>query len=93
MSNVTVGQITSNPDIDGNHRLKCPQCRAEFLAHITRDENTQEINNTVCEACGYSGEPVEFLYHANKEATDKMVGDYAMEELKKVFGGNKLKIR
>jgi predicted RNA-binding Zn-ribbon protein involved in translation (DUF1610 family) len=93
MSNVTLGQITSKPDADGNHQLKCPQCRTEFLEHITRDEETRKINNTICEACGYSGEPVEFLYHANKEATDKMVGDYAIQELKKIFNGKSIKIR
>ncbi|MBL8121304.1 hypothetical protein JNM87_00955 [Candidatus Saccharibacteria bacterium] len=89
MSDVTVGQITSTPDSDGNHRLKCPKCHAEFLAHITSNDDTQQANNTVCEACGYSGKPVEFLYQANKEVADKMVGDYAMNELKKAFGGNK----
>jgi DNA-directed RNA polymerase subunit RPC12/RpoP len=81
--------MTSNPDADGNHRLKCPRCHTEFLAHIIRDDITQKIDNTVCEACGHEGEPVEFLYHANKEATDKMVSDYVMKDIKKAFGRNR----
>ena len=89
MGDVTVGRITSTPDADGNHRLKCPQCHTEFLAHITREDASQELNNTTCEACGFSGDPVEFLYHANKVMTDKMVSDYAVTQLKKAFGGNK----
>lgn len=89
MSNVTVGQITSEPDANGNHRLKCPKCHYEFLATITRDDDTQELNDTVCAKCGHSAEPITFLYHANKEQTDKMVGDYAMSEIKRVFGRNK----
>lgn len=89
MSDITLGQITSVPDADGNHRLKCPQCHTEFLAHITRDDDTQELNNTICETCGYSGDPVDFLYQANKAATDEMVGDYVTRQLKKAFGGNK----
>lgn len=89
MSDVTVGQIVSTPDAHDNHRLKCPQCHTEFLARITREDTTQELNNTTCEACGCSGDPVEFLYHANKAMTDKMVSDYAVTQLKKAFGGNK----
>lgn len=89
MSDVTVGQITSTPDADGNHRMKCPQCHSEFLTHITRDDDTKELDNTICEACSHSGGPVEFLYLANEAATNKMVGSYVTKRFKKAFVSNK----
>jgi len=89
----TVGQITSTPDANGNHRLKCPSCHITFLAPITKDDDTGELQNTVCENCHHSDEPLAFVYAANKTQTDKMVMDYASQEmknmLKKAFRGSK----
>jgi hypothetical protein len=94
----TVGQITSTPDASGNHSLKCPSCHITFLAPITKDDNTGELQNTVCENCHHSDEPLAFVYAANKVQTDKMVINYAEREmknmLKNAFRGSKnIKIR
>jgi len=89
----TVGQITSTPDANGNHKHKCPNCHTVFFAPITKDDDTGKLQNTVCENCHHSDEPLAFLYEANKAQTDKMVMDYAERELskslKKAFGGSK----
>lgn len=85
--------ITSNPDANGNHGLKCPQCLISFFAPITKDDKTGELQNIICENCHHAAEPLMFVYTANKEQTDAMVMNYAEREmksmLKKAFRGSK----
>lgn len=85
--------ITSNPDANGNHRLRCPQCLVSFFAPITKDDKTGELQNIICENCHHTAEPLMFVYTANKEQTDAMVMNYAEREmksmLKKAFRGSK----
>jgi hypothetical protein len=81
----TVGQITSTPDADGNHKLKCPKCHTLFFAPITKDDDTGALQNTVCENCHHSDEPLTFVYAANKAQTDKIVMNYAEREMKNMF--------
>ncbi|MCA9341529.1 hypothetical protein KC952_03275 [Candidatus Saccharibacteria bacterium] len=87
------GKLTSTPDANGNHKLRCPKCHTTFLAPITKDDDTGEIENTVCENCHHTDEPLKFVYAANKEQADKMVMGYAEREmknmLKKTFRGSK----
>lgn len=89
----TAGHITSEPNAEGKHNLKCPQCKTSFSAHITKDDKSGAIHDVVCEACHHSGAPLNFVYEANKEASNKMVADYAIDELrnglKKSFRGSK----
>ena len=89
----TIGQITSTPDVNGNHKLQCPSCHMTFLAPITKDDNTGELQNTICENCHHSDAPLAFVFAANKVQTDKMVMGYAEREisksLKKAFGSSK----
>lgn len=89
----TVGQITSTPDANGNHKLKCPKCHTLFFAPITKDDDTGVLQNTICVNCHHSDEPLAFVYAANKAQTDKMVMSYAEREmkntLKRAFRGSK----
>lgn len=41
--------ITSDPDKDGNHRLRCPQCLVSFFVPITKDDKTGELQDIICE--------------------------------------------
>lgn len=89
----TIGQITSTPDANGNHKLRCPECHTLFFAPITKDDDTEVLQNTICENCHHSDEPLAFVYTANKAQTDRMVANYAEREmksmLKKAFRGSK----
>ena len=85
--------ITSNPDANGNHSLKCPQCLISFFAPIMKDDETDELQNIICENCHHTAEPLMFVYTANKEQTDVAVMNYAEREmksmLKRAFRGSK----
>lgn len=89
MSSVTVGRISSIPDKDGRHQLRCPRCKVSFAAPIIRDDDTQKLENITCDGCGYREEPLVFLHQANKQVADNMVYDYAMREIKKALGDSK----
>ena len=80
-----IGQLTSAPDANGNHKLKCPKCHIAFFAHITKDDATGKLENTVCTNCQYSDEPLTFVYAANKAKADRMAVDYAQREMKNMF--------
>lgn len=90
---VTLGLLKSTPDANGSHKLKCPKCHILFLAPITKDDDTGKLQDTVCENCHHSDEPLAFVYAANKAQADKMVMDYAEREikntLKSAFRGSK----
>lgn len=81
----TVGQITSTPDSNGNHKLKCPKCHTVFFAPITKEDDTGKLQNSTCENCHYSDEPLAFVYAANKAQTDRMVISYAEREMKSML--------
>lgn len=88
-----IGQLSSTPDSNGNHKLKCPKCHTVFFAPITKDDRTGELQNTVCENCSHVDEPLTFVYAANKAQADKIAMNYAEREikntLKKAFRGSK----
>lgn len=83
--NKTVGKLTSEPDAEGRHKLKCPNCKTIFLSVITKDEKTNEINPITCTSCSHSAQPLAFLHELNKEKELKLVKDYADKEIKKAF--------
>ena len=89
MSNVTVGQISSTPDENGNHALKCPNCGASFLSQIIKDEDSQVLLNITCNGCGHENEPVLFIHQANKQVADQMVKNFALKEIRGALGKNK----
>lgn len=81
----TVGQITSTPDVDGNHRLKCPQCQTVFFSPVTKNDDTGAIDNITCANCSHCEAALAFLHEANKKEAEKIVMDFAEKELRKVF--------
>lgn len=87
MSETTLGKITSEPNEQGEHTLKCPQCSTVFLSTITTDDETGAINDTVCSSCAYSNEPKLFVAAAHQAEVNKIAMDYASKELKKAFRG------
>lgn len=86
MSIVTLGEISSVPDENGNHKLKCPNCQTDFLSPISRDEDTQELESVTCKKCSHSDKPLVFLHQAHKQEADAMAHEYAMREIKKSIG-------
>ncbi|CAN5689274.1 hypothetical protein BH23PAT2_BH23PAT2_08640 [soil metagenome] len=87
MSSAKLGKITSDPNDKGEHTLKCPQCSTVFLSTITTDDATGVINNTVCSACSYSGEPKLFVAAAHQAEVNEMTTNYVTKELKNAFRG------
>jgi hypothetical protein len=81
----TASKITSTPDADGNHKLKCPQCQTVFFSPITKNDNTGVIDDITCTSCPHREAPLAFLHEANKKQADKIIMDYAEKELKKIF--------
>lgn len=81
----TIGQITSTPDANGNHKLKCPKCHTVFFEPIIKDDNTGILQTVICDNCYHAAEPLMFVYTANKEQTDAMVMNYAEHEMKNMF--------
>ena len=82
------GKITSTPDTNGNHSLKCPKCKANFLSIITKEDTTGVVNNVTCVHCGHSKAPLAYIYEANKKAADKIALNHAEKELQKMFKGS-----
>ena len=89
----TIGQITSTPDANGNHKLKCPKCHTVFFKPIIKDDNTGILQTVICDNCHHADEPLAFMHAANKAQADAMVMNYVECEmknmLKKAFRGSK----
>ena len=89
----TIGQITSTPDANGNHKLKCPKCHTVFFEPIIKDDITGILQTVICDNCHHADEPLAFIHAANKARADAMAMNYAEHEmknmLKKAFRGSK----
>lgn len=81
----TAGKITSTPDADGNHKLKCPRCQTVFFSPVTKNDDTGVIDNITYANCSHREAALAFLHEANRKEANKIVMDYAEKELKKVF--------
>lgn len=85
MSSKTIGKIKSEPNQNGQHTLKCPQCLSTFLSKITTDDVTGAINNTMCLACGYTEEPKLFVAAAHQAEVNQLAMSHVTKELKKTL--------
>ncbi|NLA43255.1 hypothetical protein GX865_03860 [Candidatus Saccharibacteria bacterium] len=81
----TTVKITSTPDADGNHKLKCPQCQTVFFSPVTKNDDTGAIDDITCASCSHREAALAFLHEANRKEANKIVMDYAENELKKIF--------
>lgn len=85
MSNVTLGRITSEPNENNEHSLKCPQCKCDFLSTINKDNKTDALNSVACPACKHSGEPKLFVAAAHQDEVKSKTMNYAKNELSKML--------
>lgn len=85
MSDVTLGTISSQPNKDGNHTLKCPKCAQTFLSKITKDDKTGTLDPVVCFACSYSDDPKHFVAAAHQSEANNMARDYVSREIDSMF--------
>lgn len=85
MSGVTLGKITSEPNKNGQHSLRCPQCSNSFLSTIAQDDKSQAMNDVICPACGHAAEPKYFVAAAHQNEVNAMTKDYLVKELSKAF--------
>ena len=87
MSHVPLGQITSTPNGNGEHTLKCPFCKATFLSIIEADLRV------ACAQCGYQDMAKAFIAKAHQNEVERMAQSYVKTELgktlQKAFKGNK----
>lgn len=81
----TIGRMTSNPDASGKHELKCPNCLTLFRAPILKDSETGTLYDVVCNNCGHTDQPIQFLYTAQKAQADKMAHDFVERKIKNIF--------
>lgn len=77
MAEKTIGKLTSDPDADGDHKLKCPRCKSLFKAPVTRDELTGDTTDVTCPNCGHADKGLLFLYELQKQTAEKITRDYA----------------
>jgi len=92
MSEVTLGKISSTPDAEGKHSLRCPKCGNAFNAAIQKDDKSDELLPVTCTKCGHSGDPKHFIVAAQQDAVSDLAKDYVASELKKTFDGKSLNI-
>ena len=88
MGDVTLGTISSHPNENGDHTLKCPKCAQTFLSKISKDDKTSILNPVVCPACSYSDDPKHFVAAAHQNEVNSMARDYVAKQLKKSFRGH-----
>ncbi len=82
MSNVTLGKLKSEPDKQGNHTLKCPECQVSFLTKITKDDITGVINEVKCPVCEHVTDPKFFVAAAHQKEVNEMATNYIRKTLK-----------
>lgn len=82
MSDVTLGKISSHPNENGEHVLKCPQCSHSFQTTISKDDKTGAIEKTTCPVCVYQNEPKYFVAAAHQSEVNSLTMGYAAKELK-----------
>jgi len=87
MATKDIEKITSEPNEEGKHSLRCPECLVDFLSTITKDDKSDAINDVHCPSCGHNDEPKLFIAAANQSAVNKLAMDHAVKELKKTFRG------
>lgn len=85
MADVTLGQVTSQPNEKGEHTLKCPSCSTIFLNTITKDETSGQLLPVACSTCQYSDEPKMFIAAAHQDEVNAMAAKYVQNELNKSF--------
>lgn len=83
-------KITSDPNENGEHSLKCPECGNDFLSVITKNDTTGAISTITCPSCQHVDEPKHFVTVAHQEEVNSLVMDYAIKELKKSFKNIKI---
>lgn len=90
MSTETIGTLTSEPDENGKHQLRCPKCLLYFRSQISEQEGvTIPIQ---CKSCNFEDEALAFLYAAQREKADKMVSNHVAAKLKKLSKNFVIKI-
>lgn len=86
MSTVTtLGQITSEPNDNNEHLLKCPKCKSDFLSSINKDDKTNALGSVLCPTCKHFGEPKFFVAAVHQDEVNSMAMNYATTELSKLF--------
>jgi len=83
MSDVTLGQISSQPNEKGEHTLKCPSCSSTFQSVITKDGESDLVRPIACPLCRYSDEPKVFIAAAHQNEVSSMAMEYVQKELNK----------
>lgn len=90
MSKVTLGRISSMPDKDGRHKLKCPKCQTDFTSRVMQEDGG-EFHGISCPHCSHKSTPLDFVSEANKDEAMDLVKNYVDTELKKAFKNVRLK--
>lgn len=89
----TIGTMTSQPNKNGEHDLKCPNCMTLFLAAITKNDETGDINDVICPSCSHTDQPLAFLYTAQKDQADKMAHEFVDKKIKLFMNNHSFKLR
>lgn len=88
MSEITLGKITSTPDAEGKHKLRCPQCSNIFRSAIQKDEKSGELLPITCTKCSYSNDAKHFVAAAQQDTVNRLARDYMDQKIKKAFGNS-----
>lgn len=79
-------RVTSEPNEKGEHSLRCPNCKKEFLSTIQQDDKTAKLYDITCPACGNTEEPKVFVLSAQQEQVNNIAFNHITEELRRSFG-------
>lgn len=88
MTDVVLGRMSSVPDKDGKHTLRCPKCHANFLSFIERADSV-ELQDISCPRCDHEDAPLSFVGEANKDKAMDLARDFVKNDLKKAFKDSK----
>ena len=88
MSEVALGRMSSAPDKDGKHKLRCPKCHADFLSFIARADYS-ELQGISCPQCDHEDAPLNFVGEYNKDEVMDLARDYVKSDLKRAFKNSK----
>lgn len=86
MTEVTLGQVSSHPDENGKHTLKCPACSTVFKAAISKDDATDILQPVACPTCKHNDEPMVFIAAAHQSEVNAMATQYVQDELDRSLG-------
>lgn len=89
---VTIGTLTSHPDINGKHSLKCPKCSTVFLSTIKKG-NSGNLMNITCPKCGTKDDPKPFIYAVQKESVDEMALNAADKMIRELLHDRNINIK